>query len=213
MSGNGTRCAAAYLLARAGGDRASTTVETAAGVSGHFLESREGRRSAVSSRILAPRFRPSDVPVLVDGEEAIDVEMSLSSGPVRVSCVNIGNPQAVVFEGWDEESWPRIGREIERHELFPQRTNVDFARVTARDRIEVRLWERGVGPVEASGTGASGAFSTARRKGLVDGRVEAVMEGGTLEIEEREDGLLLKGWCEEVFEGTIDVAPARGEVR
>jgi diaminopimelate epimerase len=124
--------------------------------------------------------------------------------------VNIGNPQAVVFEGWDEGNWRRLGPLIERHALFPERANVDFCRVRDRAFLEVRLWERGVGPVESSGTGASGAFATARRKGIADPRVTVSMEGGVLEIEEVEDGLLLRGWCEETFEGSIELGPGKG---
>lgn len=205
MSGNGTRCVAAHLLDHGEGSDRSASVETVAGVSLHDVEEREGRRFRIASRILAPRFEPRLVPVLREGEEAIDIEISLPSGPVRLSCVNIGNPQAVVLEGWDETNWRSLGAAIERHEIFPERVNVDFARVTARGRIEVSLWERGVGPVESSGTGASGAFAVARRKGLVDGKARIVMEGGDLEIEEGEDGLLLRGWCEEVFEGSVAV--------
>jgi len=204
MSGNGTRCVASYVLARAGGDRVSATVETVAGVSGHLLEEKTGARCFLASRIVAPRFRPPEIPVHAGGEEAIDLPLRLSEETVRVSCVNIGNPQAVVFEGWDDANWKRLGREIENHPIFPERTNVDFARVIGPGELHVVLWERGVGPVESSGTGASGAFAAARRKGLVDSKVRAVMQGGVLAIEEAEGALLLKGWCEEVFEGTIE---------
>lgn len=206
MSGNGTRSAAGWYLKRAegGGERAS--IETVAGVSRHHLEKKEGRRITVCSQILSPRFAPEQVPVLYEGDgDAIDMELALSTGTALVSCVSIGNPQAVVLEGWDESNWRRIGEEIERHPIFPERTNVDFGRVRTPELIEVKLWERGVGPVEASGTGASGVFAVARRKGLVHRAVRVVMDGGALDLEEAEDALILKGWCEEVFEGTIDV--------
>ncbi len=205
MSGNGTRCTAAYVLARGDEGRASATVETVAGVSGHLLERSEGRRRFLVSRILAPRFRPADVPVLWEGDEAIDLPLDLGPGALRVSCVNIGNPQAVVLDGWDETNWKLFGPAIENHPIFPERANVDFARVVDRDNLLVRLWERGVGPVESSGTGASGAFAAARRKGLLAAKVRVSMEGGVLELEEVEGGLLMKGWCEEVFEGMIDL--------
>ncbi|MFH1679336.1 MAG: diaminopimelate epimerase [Candidatus Eisenbacteria bacterium] len=209
LSGNGTRSAAAFLLARGGKERTTATIETVSGVSTHHLEKKSGKRSFLASRIVAPRFRPAEIPVLIDGEEAVDVPVRLSAETVRVTCVNIGNPQAVVFEGWDESNWMRLGREIENHAIFPQRTNVDFARVVSRDRLRTTLWERGVGPVESSGTGASGAFAAARRLGFVDPRVRVDMEGGALEIEEAEAALLLRGWCEEVFEGSIETEAGR----
>lgn len=205
MSGNGTRCAAMYVVDRMEPRAARATIETVAGVSEHLTLSREGRRLFVASRILAPRFRPEQVPARFEGEEAIDVEFRLAAGTVRVSAVNIGNPQAVVLDGWNESSWPALGAEIERHPFFPERANVDFGRVIAPDRMELRLWERGVGVVEASGTGASGAFAVARRKGVVGPRVRVAMAGGELEIEETDGGLLLRGWCEEVFEGTLNL--------
>ncbi|MFH1278529.1 MAG: diaminopimelate epimerase [Candidatus Eisenbacteria bacterium] len=205
MSGNGTRCVAMYILDRGEGGGGSASVETVAGVSRHDVEERAGRRLRIVSRILAPRFQPDLVPVRWEGDEAIDIDIPLRDRSVRVSCVNIGNPQAVVLDGWDEKNWRELGPQIERHPIFPERANVDFARVVAEGRIEVRLWERGVGPVEASGTGASGAFTVARRKGLVGPRVRVAMEGGDLDLEERHDGLLLRGWCEEVFEGTASI--------
>ena len=204
MSGNGTRCVAAYFLGREGEGRKTATVETVAGVSRHERERRDRGLTYLRSHILAPRFHPTEIPVRAPGEEAIDIPLDLAEGRTRVSCVSIGNPQAAVFQGWTEENWKSLGPQIENHPVFPERTNVDFARVLSRDRIEVKLWERGVGPVESSGTGASGAFATARRKGLVDPRAEMVMEGGTLVLEETEEGLILRGWCEECFEGTID---------
>ncbi|MBN1827510.1 MAG: diaminopimelate epimerase [Candidatus Eisenbacteria bacterium] len=214
MSGNGTRCVAAYSLAREGEGQNVATVETVAGVSRHELERREHGRFFIRSSILAPRFHPTEIPVRVAGEDALDVPLDLAEGRIRVSGVSIGNPQAVVFQGWTDENWKILGPQIENHPLFPERTNVDFARVAAEDRLEVKLWERGVGPVESSGTGASGAFAAARRKGLIGPRAELVMEGGTLVIEEAEEGLILRGWCEECFEGTIDTDRSReGEVR
>jgi len=194
MSGNGTRSVAGYFLAGEGAGRESATVETVAGVSSHRLIRREGRRLFIASKILAPRFEP----------DGLDQEITLSDGKFLVSAVSIGNPQAVLLEGWTEENWRRIGREVEVHPLFPHRTNVDFVQVVARNHLRVVLWERGVGPVEASGTGASGAFAVARRKALVERKVRITMEGGEIEMEEIEDGLLLTGWMEEVFRGVMN---------
>ncbi len=113
------------------------------------------------------------------------------------------NPNACVFvDDFENPDWRRLGREIELHPHFPQRTNVEFVRVRDRSHIEVRVYERGVGPTLSSGTGACAATVAACLNELTDRRVSVEMEGGSLEVEWRDDGeLLLTGEAEVIYRG------------
>ncbi|PYM71621.1 MAG: diaminopimelate epimerase, partial [Candidatus Rokuibacteriota bacterium] len=105
----------------------------------------------------------------------------------------------------DDGECRRLGPLIERHPAFPNRTNVQFARVGARDTVDILIWERGAGYTLASGSSSCGAASAAVRNGLCDhGRVKVRMPGGELTIEVRPDwSLRLDGPVEEVYRGTL----------
>jgi diaminopimelate epimerase len=116
----------------------------------------------------------------------------------------MGNPHAVHFTDTDIEAYPlhELGPKVERHELFPGRVNFGVARVLARDRIEARVWERGVGETLACGTGVSAVLVAARLKGLVDAEVTVLQPGGPLLLEwDGEGEVFLSGPAAEVYEG------------
>ena len=139
--------------------------------------------------------------------EVVDVPLQLGDGTVlRVTAVSVGNPHCVVFtDQLDEATCRRVGPMIEQHPAFPNRTNVQFARVAARDTVDILIWERGAGYTLASGSSSCGAASAAVRNGLCDhGRVRVRMPGGELVIEVRPDwSLRLEGPVEEVYRGTL----------
>jgi diaminopimelate epimerase len=120
--------------------------------------------------------------------------------------VSVGNPHCVVFvKELDEAECRRLGPLVERHPAFPNRINVQFARVRARDEIEILIWERGAGYTLASGSSSCGAAAAAVRNALCDhGRVTVRMPGGTLAVDVRPDwSLRLQGPVEEVCTGTM----------
>jgi diaminopimelate epimerase len=120
--------------------------------------------------------------------------------------VSVGNPHCVVFvDRLDDGETRRLGPLIENHSAFPNRTNVQFARVLGRDAIEIRIWERGAGYTLASGSSSCGAASAAVKNGHCDhGRVSVRMPGGELAVHVRPDfTLTLEGPVEEVCEGTL----------
>ena len=125
---------------------------------------------------------------------------------VSATAVSVGNPHCVVFvDHLDTDACKRVGPLIERHPAFPQRTNVQFARVVSRETLEILIWERGAGYTLASGTSSCGAASAAVRNGLcAHGRVQVRMPGGELTIEVRPDwSLRLDGPVEEVYQGAL----------
>jgi diaminopimelate epimerase len=101
----------------------------------------------------------------------------------------------------DEERYRRLGAALEHHPFFPDGTNVEFARVEHPGLVRVLIWERGVGPTRASGTGACAAAVAAIAYGGARGDVTVASPGGAQQVEWRADGLHLTGWAEVVWEG------------
>jgi len=204
MSGNGIRCAAAFLLAEKK-QKHSLKIETAAGT-----KSVECRNSAANqwifrvdmgSPILEPAkipFHPADAPSPV-----LRFPLPTSSGELPVTVTSMGNPHcSVLAAGFEQLDWQKLGREIERNEHFPNRTNVEFVRLVSKEEIEVRFWERGVGHTMSSGTGSCAATAAVILNGLTERRVRVRTEAGILEVEWPEGGsAFLTGAVERVMRG------------
>ena len=163
MSGNGTRCAAAFLLeAGLGGEE--MVIRTGAGPKHLRLVQRIGLEFLFEMNMGVPKVE------------------SLDGGPRNGTIVNVGNPQCAVFVDEFEPDWPAVGAEIERHPMFPNRTNVSFVRVLDPHTIDVRFFERGAGVTESSGTGSTGAVVAAVARGLVKSPVTVRTVAGPLEF-------------------------------
>jgi diaminopimelate epimerase len=188
VSGNGVRCLAA-LVVRDGLAASPVTIDTTAGPK--ILTLIENAPDRWTFR--ASMGQPRDVRVL---------DLEAAGERVRVVALSVGNPQCVVLGGpLDDERFRRLGPALERHPAFPNRTNVSFVEVEAPDRVRVLIWERGVGPTEASGTGACGAAVAAASHGGASADVQVISPGGAQRVEWTEQGLYLTGWAELVFEG------------
>ena len=201
--GNGTRCVAWLLMEASGRDEA--VFETPAGT----LRGRRAGEGVVAVDMGEPGLDWRDIP-LAEPMDTRGVELQV--GPIDApvlhtpGCVSMGNPHVVFFVP-DVASAPvrEVGPMIEHHHLFPQRANVGFAQVVARDRIRLRVWERGAGETKACGTGACAALVAAHRRGLADRRATVECTGGELVIEWREsDGhVLMTGPVAVEFTGTL----------
>jgi diaminopimelate epimerase len=183
--GNGARCVGWLLMQAAGKDEA--VFETRAG---RLAATRAGER-LVSVDMGEPRLSWEEIPLA----EPLDTEAlgrvlyehpTLRAAP---ACVSMGNPHVVFFVD-DISAAPvrQAGPAVERHPLFPERVNVGFAQVLGRDRIRLRVWERGAGLTKACGTGACAALVAAARRGLVDRAATLALDGGELFVEWRSDG-------------------------
>ena len=180
--GNGTRCVGWLLMQASGKDHA--VIETRAGL---LVASRAGER-LVSVDMGQPGLEWSQIPLSHDQDtRALDVALydhpALSAPPGAVS---MGNPHVVYFVD-DIETAPvrEAGLVVERHPLFPEHVNVGFAQILGRDRIRLRVWERGAGLTQACGTGACAALVAAARRDLTDRSATLELDGGELLIEWR----------------------------
>jgi diaminopimelate epimerase len=205
MSGNGMRCLAAWLRDRelvAHGD--AIDVDTAAGTR-HVWLTLEGATVQMGQ----PNFTRAAIPMRGPAWETFQ-EQPFDIGDGRTlsaTAVSMGNPHLVLFTDEDPERYhlEHIGPALEHHELFPELTNVEFARV-ADDGIDVRVWERGVGETLACGTGACAVAVAAHEAGRAGNEVAVRFRGGTLHVERRTDGeVLLGGPVQHVFDAVVDL--------
>jgi diaminopimelate epimerase len=207
-SGNGLRIFAKYVWEHGHArGRQTFTVDTKGGVVECTCHVRAGRMSFVTVEMGRATFRAAQIPMTGPDDDVVGVPLELPDGSkVAVTAVNVGNPHCVVLvDRLDEAEVRRVGPLLERHAAFPQRTNVQFARATASDAIEILIWERGAGFTLASGSSSCGAACAAVRNGRCrHGRVTVNMPGGTLVVEVRPDWTLrLEGPVEEVYTGTL----------
>ena len=217
-SGNGLRILAKYLWDHGHARGKSTfTVDTKGGVVECTCHERDGRVSFVTVEMGRATFRAPEIPMNGPDREVVSVPLQLADGTsLTATAVSVGNPHCVIFvDRLDEAEARRLGPMVERHPAFPQRTNVQFARVAGRDRVDILIWERGAGYTLASGSSSCGAASAAVRNGRCDaGRVTVQMPGGTLVVEVRADwSLRLEGPVEEVYTGTLSEEFAQAWLR
>ena len=201
--GNAARCVAWRLMQRSGRDEA--VIETAAGL----LRAVRAGDHRVSVDMGPPRLAWDQIPL---AEEMDTRGIELQVGPIddphlhTPGAVSMGNPHVVFFID-DVETAPvrEAGSLIERHPLFPEGVNVGFAQVKARDRIRLKVWERGAGLTKACGTGACAALVACARRGLTDRTATIETDGGELAIEWREtdDHVIMTGGVEVEFEGVL----------
>lgn len=210
LSGNGLRCAAAYLAWCGGLGSPRVLFHTAAGDRPSEVLSARGNAFEVRIGLGMPRLAARDIP-FDDGQKldrVMDYPLFVVKKTFPVTCVSMGNPHCSLFfeEMPAPGEWRTIGAGIETHPFFPQRTNVEFVRVLGRSEIEVRFWERGVGETLASGTGSAAAAASAMVKGLVDRTVTVRTALGSLKVEWPEGGELFQtGPVEVVFSGDYPV--------
>jgi diaminopimelate epimerase len=188
VSGNGVRCLAAWLAMTGKLPvGASVGIETDVGVKSLELLEIEGSRFTFR----AAMGEPEEIQ-----RRLIDVD----GVPVDAVTLRVGNPQCVVLGDVTTERLQTIAARLALHPVFPQGSNVELACVEAPDRVRILIWERGVGPTEASGTGACAAAVAAMRYGGAARDVHVTSPGGTQRVEWTAEGLFLTGWAQVVFE-------------
>lgn len=189
LSGNGVRCLAAWIArSREQQPGADITIATDAGEKQLRLLDRQGRRFEFRAAMGAP-------------ENIRETSIELDGQNVRAVVLRVGNPQCVVLGPVTEERLKRIAGPLAVHPIFPEGTNVELADVEAPDRVRVLIWERGVGPTEASGTGACAAAVAAAAFGGAARAVDVISPGGSQRVEWTDQGLWLTGWAEIIATG------------
>lgn len=188
--GNATRCIARHLMDQTGKD--SLTITTDRGT----LFAVDAGDGLTSINMGQPQLLWDEIPL---SHQMDTLEMPIAGAPVATG---MGNPHCTFFvdnaEAVDLEA---RGAEIEHHPLFPQRTNVQFASLLGPDHLRMRVWERGVGVTLASGSSSCATAVAAARRGLTGRKVQIDLDGGTLMVDWRDDGVWMTGPTAHVFDG------------
>jgi len=190
--GNATRCIARYLMDETG--KTALTLTTARGL----LSAVDVGGGLTSVNMGAPQLDWRDIPL---AEEMDTLELPIEGGP---TATGMGNPHCSFFVADAEAvTLEQFGPRYEHHPLYPERTNVQVASLIAPDHLRMRVWERGVGVTLASGSSSCAVAVAAARRGLTGRKVRIDLDGGTLEVEWREDGVWMTGETMHVASGVL----------
>ena len=205
-SGNGLRIFAKYLYEHGHTQRTTFNIDTLGGVVTAELEvSEDGRVPFVTVEMGQAIFNSTDIPVAGEEREVVDEEIRVNGEIARITAVSVGNPHCVVFVDELDEGFARkLGPLLEKHELFPNRINVQFVKVLSPEKVSILIWERGAGYTLASGSSSCAVAAACVKNGLTVKNVKVSMPGGELDIEIREDWTIkMRGAVEEVMSGTL----------
>ncbi len=204
MCGNGIRCLAKFAHDEGLVDADPMFVETGAGVREVRLAYQDGEVVGAEVDMGLPELVRERIPMRGEGDP-LDEEIAVGGRRVRVTCLSMGNPHCVTFvENVDGAEVRELGPQLERLELFPERTNVEFAQVIDNAHMRLRVWERGVGETLACGTGACAAFVAAQRRGLAGMEMTVTLPGGDLQLRLGDGGhVMMKGPAVEVYRAQL----------
>lgn len=201
--GNGARCIAALIAKRGRSGPGDIVMDSPGGL----VRARTRPDGLISVDMGVPNFDPRSLPFEATSEAYI-YPLIAAGSEIEIGAVSIGNPHAVIrVNSIDSAPVDRLGPAVENHPRFPNRTNVEFMEVVAREHIRLRVHERGTGETLACGTGACGAVAVGRRHGLLKDEVNVDVRGGRLIVSWAGDGehIWLTGPTETAFEGRFEL--------
>jgi len=208
MCGNGIRCVGKFVYDKGLTQKEVITIETLAGVKTLELNIEQKKVTKVKVDMGEPIFNPKEVPVISEEKPVLNLELEALDRTFRFTCVSMGNPHAITIvddvEKFDVEKY---GPLLEKNEHFPKGVNVEFVEIINKEKIKMRVWERGSGETLACGTGASAVAVASSLKGYTNRDVEIELLGGTLYIHwSKEDNhVYMTGSATEVFQGEIEI--------
>jgi diaminopimelate epimerase len=211
MCGNGLRCVALHLVRTGEAAAGSTfTLDTDSGPHACHVDARE-RSSRVEVWMRPASLEPHDVPVTAERavRSVIDEVFEVGDARVRLTCVSMGNPHGVTFDDVGPGARATLGPQLEKHARFPRAANIGFARMLGPQRIELAVWERGVGFTEACGTGACACAVAAVETGRAERAqpIEVRLPGGalTIRVGARAERIRMAGEARHVFDGVLEL--------
>lgn len=206
MCGNGIRCLGKYVYDYRLTGKETLSIETKSGIRNMHLHIQDGKACGAMVDMGVPRLNAHSIPILSEKDLVINDPIEVQKKNYRMTGISMGNPHAVIFlEEINGISLEETGRELEFHPRFPERANIEFCHVTARDRMEIRVWERGVGETLAYGTGACAAVVASVLNDLTDEEVIVKLLGGELSVrwDRKVNHVFLEGPAVKVFDGVL----------
>ena len=189
FSGNGTRCAVAYLHHQGIWAETDLRLKTRSGVKNYYLIKKSGGEYWFEAEIGKPRFASEEVPVLTETrrDHVINEPIMVDGRHYAFSAINVGNPVACIFVEDFSFDWRVVGKTMETHDKFPERANIVFVKIADRENIELRIWERGAGETASSGTCSSGAAVLSAFMLKTTRKVQVHSPGGSTDVLWRDD--------------------------
>lgn len=207
MCGNGIRCVAKYIYDQGMTKKKELSVETQAGIRRLWIETDETDRVLrVKVDMGYPILQADKIPVISEHTRVIQEPITIRHMEYRMTGVSMGNPHAVVWvPDIRRVDLAQIGPEFEYHGRFPKRVNVEFAQVTDREHVTVRVWERGAGETLACGTGACATVVAGVLNDLTERRVTIKLKGGELSVlwDESDGKVYMTGPAVTVYDGIV----------
>ena len=206
MCGNGIRCLGKYVYDYRLTGKETLSIETKSGIRNMHLHIQDGKACGAMVDMGVRRLNAHSIPILSEKVLVINYPIEVQKKNYRMTGISMGNPHAVIFsEEINGISLEETGRELEFHPRFPERANIEFCHVTARDRMEIRVWERGVGETLACGTGACAAVVASVLNDLTDEEVIVKLLGGELSVrwDRKVNHVFLEGPAVKVFDGVL----------
>ena len=206
MCGNGIRCLGKYVYDYRLTGKETLSIETKSGIRNMHLHIQDGKACGAMVDMGVPRLNAHSIPILSEKDLVINDPIEVQEKNYRMNGISMGNPHAVIFlEEINGISLEETGRELEFHPRFPERANIEFCHVTARNRMEIRVWERGVGETLACGTGACAAVVASVLNDLTDEEVIVKLLGGELSVrwDRKVNHVFLEGPAVKVFDGVL----------
>ena len=209
MCGNGIRCVGKYVYDHGLTRKTSLSIVSCGKIKYLELTVEDGRVAKVRVNMGSPVLEAAEIPVVASQSPVVDTPIAVDGREYRMTCVSMGNPHAIVYvdEMIDDETMAKIGPLFEHHERFPRRVNTEFVKVLDRERVQMRVWERGTGETLACGTGACAVTVASILNGLTEDDITVELLGGNLEIfwDREENVVYMTGPATTVFEGEIEI--------
>ena len=206
MCGNGIRCVGKYVYDYGLTDKTEITIDTLAGIKNLKLTVENGKVSLIRVNMGSPILSSRQIPVLWEGETAVNIPVEIRGRQYHMTCVSMGNPHAVVFmDNVKELDIERIGPFFEMHPIFPKRTNTEFVEVLDRNTVNMRVWERGSGETLACGTGTCATVVACVLNNKTENDVTVHLLGGDFHIfwDREANQIYMTGPAEVVFDGEL----------
>lgn len=208
MCGNGIRCVAKYVYDRKMIDKTEFSIESMGKIKIINVTTEDDKVTEVSVDMGEPILEPALIPVTSyekNDKDFIDEPVNVNGEIIKMTCVSMGNPHAVIFHNPDDVL--SIGPSIEYHEIFPKRVNAEFVEVIDRKNVRMRVWERGTGETYCCGTGCCATTVACILNGKTDDEITIHVLGGKLKVrwDRSSNHIFMTGPATTVFEGTVEI--------
>jgi len=204
-SGNGLRIFSKFLYDYKYTKNKKFTIETKGGLVESEVILKDNKASVVKIAMGKATFDSSKIPVKTKKKYLVQEKIKVKDQTFIYTSVSVGNPHCVIFLNKISNDYPiKYGEAIEKHRLFPKKTNVQFAQVLSKNKVKIEIWERGAGYTLASGSSSCAVVSAGLKLGLLGNKVKVLMPGGSLSIEiDKDYNITMKGPVEQICSGKL----------